>query len=103
MIKILIKPILEWSEGEDVPYFSEDAEQYMFNDEEFEIEDGETFEIPDGCIGELLLEEEETLEVHPIKDGVDLGLQMGFEVEDGDELDAGKYELKGGVVRKNLQ
>ena len=52
-MKILIKPILEWSEGEDVPYFSEEAEQYMFNDEELEIEDGQTFEILEDCIGEL--------------------------------------------------
>lgn len=28
MIKILIRPILEWSEGEDVLYFSEEAEMY---------------------------------------------------------------------------
>ncbi|MBR7035353.1 MAG: hypothetical protein IKI25_06315 [Bacteroidales bacterium] len=65
-----------------------------------DIEDGDTFTIPEGFVGELMLEEDETIEVHPIINGEDMFLQMGYSVEDGDELKEGSYELKGNVIKK---
>lgn len=68
--------------------------------EALDIENGDTFTIPEGFVAELLLEEDETIEVHPIINGEDMFLQMGYSVEDGDELEEGSYELKENVIRK---
>ena len=68
-----------------------------------DIEDGDTFTIPEGFVGELMLEEDETIEVHPIINGEDMFLQMGYSIEDGDELEEGSYELKGNVIKKFLK
>lgn len=67
--------------------------------EALDIENGDTFTIPEGYVGELLLEEDEAIEVHPIINGEDMFLQMGYSVEDGDELADGNYELKGNVIK----
>ena len=88
MIQILLKPIN-----------SEDS----IDSETLDIENGDTFTIPEGFVGELLLEEDETIEVHPIINGEDMFLQMGYSVEDGDELEEGSYELKGNVIKKFLK
>ena len=72
------------------------------NSEALDIENGDTFTIPEGFVGELLLEEDEAIEVHPIINGEDMFLQMGYSVEDGDELAEGNYELKGNVIKKFL-
>ena len=45
--------------------------------EALDIENGDTFTIPEGMF-----------------------LQMGYSVEDGDELEEGSYELKENVIRK---
>lgn len=85
MIEILLKSIN-----------SEDS----IESEALDIENGDTFTIPEDFVGELLLEEDEAIEVHPIINGEDMFLQMGYSVEDGDELKEGSYELKGKVIRK---
>ena len=71
--------------------------------EALEIENGKTFTIPKGFVGELMLEEDETIEVHPIINGEDMFLQMGYSLEDGDELKEGSYELKGKMIKKFLK
>ena len=85
MIQILLKSIN-----------SEDS----IDSETLDIENGDTFTISEGFVGELLLEEDETIEVHPIINGEDIFLQMGYSVEDGAELEEGSYELKGNVIKK---
>ena len=71
--------------------------------EALDIENDDTFTIPEGFVGELLLEEDESIEVHPIINGEDMFLQMGYSVEDGDELEEGSYELKANVIKKFLK
>lgn len=71
--------------------------------EALDIENGDTFTIPEGFVAEFLLEEDETIEVHPIINGEDMFLQMGYSIEEGDELEEGSYELKENVIRKFLK
>ena len=71
--------------------------------EALDIENGDTFTIPEGFVAEFLLEEDETIEVHPIINGEDMFLQMGYSIEEGDELEEGSYELKGNVIKKFLK
>lgn len=85
MIQILLKSIN-----------SEDS----IDSDTLDVEDGDTFTIPEGFVGELMLEEDETIEVHPIINGEDMFLQMGYSIEEGDELEEGSYELKENVIRK---
>lgn len=95
MIQIEIKPTLE-----ELP---KDWNGSIEDTTVLDIKDGDTVTIPEGYVGELILEENETIEIHPIINGEDMALQMGYSVDDGDELEEGSYELKGNVIRKFLK
>ena len=92
MIQVIIKP-----EDDSSSLDEQDVDNNVID-----IEDGETFVIPKGYVGEVIMEEGEELEVRSIIQGVDLTLQFPIVVEDGDELTAAEYELKGGVLTKRL-
>lgn len=95
MIQIEIKPTLE-----ELP---KDWNGSIEDTTVLDIKDGDSFTIPKGYVGELILEENETIEIHPIINGEDMALQMGYSVDDGDELNEGTYVLQGKVIKRVFQ
>ena len=107
MIQILLKPTIDNLRKDFEDFSDEDEDALLFEQgidiDALDIEDGDSFVIPQEYVGEVLLEDAKTIEVHPIINGEDMFLQMGYSIEEGDELEEGSYELKGNVIKKFLK